>query len=305
MPHGPTRFPSKGRCIYCGRSDLPLADEHVVPFALGGQHIIAAASCRECAAITSRFEGDVSRGLWGDARNSYRSPSRRKKLRAKNISIPDPANPQRRVAVPYSDYPAPMVFYRMGQAGLLQGLTPTADVSSSWRLVAISDEKRHASFKANYGVPLVGRFRHVPESFARMIAKIGYCHTLTLLDQDDFRPLCLPYILGQLSNPSFIVGGKLSAVPPESGLGYVLNTAVFGDAHRIILLAEVRLFANNHTPMYHVVVGEVRGATEITRVVGKLGDIKRSQFLAGADLSSAGIGRDHWLPQIWPLPDLD
>jgi len=56
MTHGPTNFPTKGKCIYCGASDVKLSDEHIVPLAFGGQHVIQEASCSDCAKITSNLK---------------------------------------------------------------------------------------------------------------------------------------------------------------------------------------------------------------------------------------------------------
>lgn len=122
MSHGHTRVESKGTCICCGTRDGVLTDEHVVPLSLGGQHILVRASCRSCADITTKFERDVARDMWGDARNSYNVASRRKKERKTHIILADPANPERRVKIPYADYPAAMTFYTMGAAGLLEGM---------------------------------------------------------------------------------------------------------------------------------------------------------------------------------------
>jgi hypothetical protein len=113
MTHGPTRIDSKGACIYCDVTGVRLTDEHVVPLSLGGQHIIKNASCDDCATITTKFERDVAREMWGDARISYNAPSRRKKERKTHIMLTDPDNPQRKVKVPYSEYPAAMIYYKM------------------------------------------------------------------------------------------------------------------------------------------------------------------------------------------------
>jgi hypothetical protein len=85
VTHGPTRLPSKGACIYCGATGVRLTDEHILPLSLGGGHVIADASCLACANVTKRFEQDVARELWGDARISYNAPSRRKKQRKTHI----------------------------------------------------------------------------------------------------------------------------------------------------------------------------------------------------------------------------
>src|ERR1700733_13961651 len=91
--HGPSRIPSKDKCIYCGKIEVELTDEHFLPLSLGGQHIIEKASCLECADITKKFEQDVARELWGDARISYNAPSRRKKQRPSHIKLEDPERP--------------------------------------------------------------------------------------------------------------------------------------------------------------------------------------------------------------------
>jgi hypothetical protein len=173
----------------------------------------ADASCLACADITKRFEQDVARELWGDARISYDAPSRRKKERKTHIILTDPENPPRTVKVP------PMLFYRMGRAGLLEGMSDTVDVSGAWKLQMISDHEKNKEFERKYGLKLTARFRHVPESFARLLAKIGYGQILTSLDPSDLHLICVPYILGQRKNPSYIVGGKLIPDLPDPGLG--------------------------------------------------------------------------------------
>jgi HNH endonuclease len=117
MTHGPTRIISKGECIYCGVKNVRLTDEHILPYFIGGNHIILEASCDECAKITTRFERDIARGFWGDARTSYDAPSRRKKKRKKYIYLEDQYNIDSKLKILYSEYPAPMIFYEMDAAG--------------------------------------------------------------------------------------------------------------------------------------------------------------------------------------------
>src|SRR4051812_37896737 len=100
MTHGPTKYPPKKCCIYCGRGDIQLTDEHIVPFALGGSHLLQKASCLVCADITKKFEQDVARGLWGDARASYGAPTRRKKERKSQQVLRDPASTSADLVVP-------------------------------------------------------------------------------------------------------------------------------------------------------------------------------------------------------------
>jgi hypothetical protein len=298
MSHGHTRIASKGACIYCGKKDVPLTDEHLVPFSLGGQHILEDASCHACADLTKRFEQDVAREMWGDARTSYNAPSRRKKQRKTHIVLTDPDNPSRRVKVPYSEYPAAMIFYKMSRAGLLEGMPDSVDLSAAWQFTAIHDDVKAKEFEKRFGVKLTSKFRHVPDSFARLLAKIAYCHTLCVLDPGDFRPICLPYILGEKRNPSYIVGGTFDIAPPEPGLGYALNTFGFAGADRLMLLAEIRLYANLHAPTYHVVVGDIWGAEKIAAALKKIGPIT----ILGIQSGLPPDDDSHWMPRVWPLP---
>ncbi len=303
MSHGPTILPSKGRCIYCGREGARLTDEHFLPFALGGVHVIAKASCDECADVTKRFEQDVARGMWGDARISYSAPSRRKSQRATHLWVVDAERADRRVKVPYADYPASMVFYKMHRSGFLEGLPATVDTSSAWQFSVIINEKRHAAFEAKYGFKPTHRFRHVPDSFGRLLAKIGYGQVLSSLDPSDFHQVCIPYILGEKRNLSYIVGG-IHKIPPPDSLGYVLNTLAFGAPDRLLLIAEIRLYANMHSLQYHVVVGEARGHKGVESVLRKLDGVAEILVGTAHDISVSKRSL-HWFPQRWPLPPFE
>ncbi|MBI4967152.1 MAG: hypothetical protein HZC25_03445 [Rhodospirillales bacterium] len=266
-----------------------MTDEHIVPLSLGGQHIILKASCDACADITKRFEQDVARGLWGDARISYNAPSRRKKKRPTHFALGE-------IIVPYSQYPAPMVFYSMTRAGLLEGMPEAVDLSPLWTLVALSDHERNMAFEQKHGAPLTAKFRHVPDSFARLLAKIGYGQVLCSLDPGEFRPICVPYILGK-KNPSFVVGGSALITEPNADVGYMLATTCFGTSDKIMLIATIRLFANNSSPTYHVVVGDVTGRLNVATALEKLGGIEVQQIDSAR--CESGI---HWSPACWPLP---
>jgi len=300
MTHGHTSIPTKGCCIYCGNSHATLTDEHIVPLSLGGQHIIRKASCLSCADITKRFEQDVARGLWGNARTSYNAPSRRKKDRKKDVRLHPVRDLDSVLVVPTSEYPAPLVFYKMFRAGILQGASPEEDSSSRWTLIAIADELRLRAFETQHPGRLTAQFRHVPTSYARLLAKIGYGQVLCSLHPNEFNPICLPYILGQKKNLSYIVGDRPTFETPQPSAGYRLSSHRVGTADRLLILAEIRLFANNQTPTYHVVVGDVTGAERVAAVKGKLA------ATCAVDLPEAAVIPDnlsdefHWMPTKWP-----
>ena len=295
MPRGPFHIDSKGACIYCGDIDAELSDEHIVPYSLGGSHVLRKASCSSCADITKKFEQRVARDLWGDARIAFDASSRRRSQRRQKLSMSDPDGFGRSVAIPAAEFPAGFVFYKMCQAGLLQGLPENVDISKKWQLVVIDDDKRRKDFLAKYPKrKLTLSFRHVPYDFGRLLAKIGYGQVLTQLDPGDFRPICIPYILGQKDNVSYVVGGTFEEQAPERDNGYSLRTVGFGNSDRIILVALIRLLSNTWTPAYHVVVGDVVGHERVERIMEKLGSI-----VSKVDSMQTGARRSqhHWMPE--------
>jgi hypothetical protein len=70
--------------------------------------------------------------------------------------------------------------------------------------------------------------------------------------------------------PSYVVGGTVEIAEPET-VGYRLSTLGFGSPERMMLLTEIRLFANASTPTYHVVVGDVFGKEQVAAMLRKLG----------------------------------
>ena len=295
MPRGPFHIDSKGACIYCGAIDAELSDEHIVPYSLGGSHVLRKASCGICADITKKFEQRVARDLWGDARIAFDAPSRRKSQRKQKLSMSDPDDFGRRRVIPAAEYPAGFVFYKMCQAGLLQRLPEDVDVSNQWQLVVIDDDKRREKFLAKYPKrKLILRFRHVPHDFGRLLAKIGYGQVLTQLDPGDFRPICIPYILGHKDNVSYVVGGTFEEQAPERDNGYSLRTVGFGSSDRIVLVALIRLLSNTWAPAYHVVVGDVSGHERVKRIMEKLGSIVSK---VDTMQTAARGSQHHWMPR--------
>lgn len=302
MAHGITYYDTKGCCIYCGDKNSRRSKEHIVPYSLGGGHVLRDASCLKCADITKRFEQHVARDLWGDARTAYGAPTRHKRERKRIIIVPAPENETPPLKVPASEYPGAFVFYKMSPAGLLQGFSEDVDISRFWKMVVVDDDNRRERFIKKYPGKHRVRFRHVPESFGRLLAKIGYGQVMTMLDPGDFSPICLPYILGDQNNLSYVVGGTLENQIPQPENGYSISTVGFGSREKFMIIALVRLWANIHSPAYHVVVGDVSGRENVDRVLRKL-DV--TPVYPGMISNLATSVTDHWMPSKWPLPFWD
>jgi len=82
--------------------------------------------------------------------------------------------------------------------------------------VKVTDERKVKAFEEKFGVPFSAKPRHVPNSFARLTAKAAFCkYPMT------FRPICLPYILGEKKNASYAVGSSFVIPETDADKGYV------------------------------------------------------------------------------------
>lgn len=88
LPRAPKfEYPPVNHCIYCGKVEGELTDEHIVPFGLNGNFILPKSSCKECAKITSTAEFHVLRGFMENGRRAMGVSSRHKKHK-KPSSVP-------------------------------------------------------------------------------------------------------------------------------------------------------------------------------------------------------------------------
>jgi HNH endonuclease len=304
MPHGPITIKSKKECIYCGSQDSDLTDEHVLPYFIGGQHVLADASCRACAKITTKFERHVAKDLWDDARNAYNAPTRRPKKRKKYIFLDDQKTPGNKLKIPFNEYPAAMIFYYMDTAGFLLGLPATEDRSHAWTFKAIVDQKKLDAFVEKYPDQLTAKMCFNHDSYCRLLEKIAYCQILCSLDPGDFRPICLPYIMGEKDNHSFIVGSRKSVPDPQLGLGYSMSTICFGTSEHLLLMATIRILADKHTPEYHVLVGDVTGKEKVAYVRKKITATYDVSIPDDSNGPQNPADEYHWMPRIWPLKNV-
>lgn len=71
----PRFYQPVGRCIYCGTAEEPLSDEHILPFALGGNLILPKASCETHRKTTQRIERTCATKMFGAYRVRVGGPT--------------------------------------------------------------------------------------------------------------------------------------------------------------------------------------------------------------------------------------
>ena len=257
-----------GSCIYCGSDGRPngLRDEHMVPYSLGGNAVLLAASCQACERITSYLDGYLANATYKHVRvhGEIQSRSGHPRVLPALVSI---NGDERVLSLEPSKHPFFVHMPVWRPPGIMRGAQPSPDFGDVkahvyWYVppdiletIDLSDGDR-AQIQDTTPMPNIS-------TFARAIAKIAYCHAIYVFGLGGFRPLMLPdVILGRCPNTPFLVGSDLGHPdPPDPRLvSHLVQRSQFTTLRLRLITMRIRLFANTGTqdygmPHYEVVVG--------------------------------------------------
>ena len=264
--HESRRYAPVGACIYCGSHEM-LSDEHIIPYAMGGRWVLPAASCKKCAAVTGRFEGEVSRTIIGPLRMLYDMPTRRKKGRPQHLplKVKYPLSTDWEVA--YVDrsicpFLVGLPLYSMPDAitGAVSGGNRTAATANIWIRGAAfwRNKDAHLQWLCDVlgAVAVMPTATVVTEPFCLLLAKVSHTFAVAELGVDGFKQF-LPKLIrtGDLSNRAqFIGGGKGNEAASQSIHDLAFETDLGCDPNLIVV--RVRLLGILETPTYFVAVGQ-------------------------------------------------
>jgi len=257
--HHETVLADVGQCIYCGTHEN-LTDEHIIPLALNGNLVIANASCKKCAKITSAFEEKVLRGFMLDARTVGKFKTRRPKQRPKRLKIGrrNAGGDIETVFVTPENHPGFLVLPRLARAHVFGGNPPLQGVTvEGYETIYFGATPEHAAkeldtktiqFQVNWDV----------SSFARMLAKIAYAYAIGvhgLLPRNKV-PI-LPLILGTADDASTWLGSAeyildIEQKRPIHALATAIGPGQPSGKHGVV--ARVKLFASSGATGYEVLV---------------------------------------------------
>lgn len=189
-----------GKCIYCGASDSPLSEEHIVPYALNGRWTLLLASCSKCNGITSQFERDVTRNLLASTRAFHQFKTRHPRLRP--ISFPVDViyknGVEEKIEIPIEEYGAVTTFPIFEAPGYITGnhikgiLFKGHTLNRNGGMDLIQLSKKYNVKAINFSSTFS------PVNFARLIAKIAYGFAVSQFGIDAMKnSYVLPAILKQ------------------------------------------------------------------------------------------------------------
>jgi hypothetical protein len=254
------------KCIYCGETEKPLTDEHIIPYGLSGTLVLQKASCTECNKITSRFEEKVLRGFTQPARIALGMRSRRRNKAPKTFPLGIVKEGKERIIhVPANEHFVVLPLPLFEEIPLLKGKIPSPGEEykdgigvtgfvNNW-LCDREEIRRRYNADSIFVVPQIDQI-----AFAKMLAKIGYCQAVAQFGLDAIQEVyVLPAILGQRNDIGRWVSSSNIAMKPDVGIGHQVWGAKFkrvaaGNPSELIL-THVHLFAHLNSPAYTVIVG--------------------------------------------------
>lgn len=287
-------------CIYCRSADTErLSDEHIVPFALGGNLVLPRSSCQDCARITGQFEQLVLRGglrgIKERLRLSTRTKDRPKKLPLFAINGDETA----KAYIDIDDYPAIVILPHF--LGPEIARFPNAPVVSKlpWLFTPPLDVAR---LHEKYGIKSWASNSLDTFSFGRMLCKIGHSFAIAERGLDTFVSYLQPDIL-QSRDANFLkfIGTiETEHKPFEGDLVHKLEIAdEIVDGMRY-LVSYIQLFANFGAPAYRVVVGQtIADFNPLLQVAGSVSSQPTRTAEYRLIVSSAPEANGTW----FPIPD--
>lgn len=241
-------------CIYCGGSDGKLTDEHPVPNAFGGRHILPKASCGQCQKIINEeVEQYCLSTLLGVPRvyfelRSHKRPPRRQSLRVKR-----PDGKIERIQVSPEDMPLIAALPCFPLPTILENRAPTSTFHGQlWAHMP------HQETLAALGAEALVSESIDPGKFARFLAKMAYCHGIAALGIDAFVPSLPSIIFGRNVYFTEYVGGFLGPFPVEDGHVMKMGIIMYERPtdHHQLAAVQMQLFPHIGGPEYVVVLGE-------------------------------------------------
>ena len=250
-------YAAVGRCIYCGSKE-GLRREHIIPYALGSDTILPKSTCLNCAKITGNFEQVVLRGPMWPVRKLLGIKSRSKHANAPktNQILISKNGEKRQIELPLEECPVILYFLVFAQPGY-----NNKHYKNGIRLMAVDSicfgpKPIEVAKKYGWDKLILKSRPYNPVEFAQTIAKIGYSYAVAegKIKKVKGQPLLLSALLGKSNDIGKWVGtSQKHEVYPE--LRHRLAT--HEDKKRGLLIAEVQLFANSHTPTYQVILGHL------------------------------------------------
>ncbi|HBN47968.1 HNH endonuclease [Thalassospira xiamenensis] len=261
------RYPAVGACIYCGTRAGKLNDEHIIPFAIGGNALVLpAASCRKCEIDNNKIEGPMHRRQLQPLRVVLNLPTRRPSSRSGQLPVGlskfttfnpgETAVSLGEASILSENFPLLFCGLLLDKPGILLNL-PLGTPLKWDSIIRLCYDPSRSPFVGEANAVRLGEFN--PYLSAQYLARIAYAYAVAEKGLTMFQPLVLDLIKGKTKYFRHWVGGDLEipdAAPDRlhsiSHGWEIINGVRY-------LVVKLRLFSFLATPVYYVVVGQDLG----------------------------------------------
>lgn len=243
-----------GKCIYCGRDDVKLSREHVIPYGLGGGYTLLAASCDACAKMTSDFEKHALRDVYLSARSFYNLNSRHGKLPEEAEILIEENGREKIVKYPVKKYGALICLLGYPLPAYLdkRKYQPGVTVNGNYFLSTKTGEDLKDLAKDIGTKTITIKATFSGNRFEKTIVKMAYCFALLKYGLESFDKIyVLPGIKGEKEDIGMWFGSK-EVMRGNEEVEVILNVV-----NKEIIVA-LRIFGKLPVPTYVVVVGKLK-----------------------------------------------
>lgn len=256
------------KCIYCGKTEeeSKLNREHIIPYSLGGHAFLPKASCQECEAITSAFEGRCANTMFKILRIRLNIQSRRKKKKIKSMPVVALVDGKTiTIEMPIDGLLGTIPIIQFQPPGFLRNPVEKPQTFAGTTLSMKTIRPKDLSIWEELGVADIGtQMTFQVESYALLIAKIAHCAAIGEFGVNNFDHLLPQYIINQNSDGlHYLVGGIAeNEVSSLSSNMHYIKSEVFKHGKEFYVSVKIQLFAN----LGGIITQVIAGLTDVSRI---------------------------------------
>lgn len=221
--------------------------------------ILPAASCVECAAITSRFERQVARNVLGPYRARSGAPTRRPKDRPTKLPLElvEHDGSRREIEVESSAHPGTLLLPYLPEPTVL--VPALQSDRRKLRMFLAVPDMAALKFASEHGAAAMHLGPFEIGCFYKLFAKIAHAGAFFFDPQwtSTWRPLLPELILERADDYDKFVGGTDVDEFEDDDASFPLIYRNVDVAETRYLVAFFKLFGPNRTPIYQVVTGSL------------------------------------------------
>ncbi len=243
-----------GTCIYCGKKEDKLTNEHIIPFGLNGKWILEKASCSGCNKITTKFEREVLRNILYSARASYKSRSYHGSL-PKHFSLIGIRNEKTvEIEVPVEQYGAVICLLEYPLPAYMDNRRYGNGIKVIGSRLVRTNGRDLSELAKELGldsIQFISTFRS--QNFERFLAKVAYGFAIYQFGLD---AIDTTYVLPTIRGEKDDVGMWVGCCPSSVGNPDIF--VEFSQNQNKDLIVKLHLFGGLQLPTYVVVVGRMK-----------------------------------------------